>query len=68
MSFRARLVNRFNVGWYRRIPDLNAAREEVESIQLLTRKKVAALFPEAAIHVERVGVFPKSFVAIAGWD
>jgi len=65
---RAQLVHRFDVGWYRRIPDLEEARAEVNSIQLLSRRKFAALFPGAAIHVERFAGIPKSFVACGGWD
>jgi len=64
---RAWLVNKFDVGWYRRIPDRSAALAEVESIQLLTRKQFAALFPGATIHEEKVGGLTKSFVAIGGW-
>lgn len=67
LSARAWLVNKFDVGWYRRIPNPTAARAEVESIQLLTRKQFAALFPEARIHEEKFGGLTKSFVAIGGW-
>jgi len=67
-ALRARMLNRFDLGWYKRIPDLAAARAEVDSIQLLTHSKLAALFPDASIHVERIAGFPKSFVAFGGWD
>jgi hypothetical protein len=67
-SVRAQLVHRFDVGWYKRIPDLEQARREVDSIQLLTRSRFAALFPGAKIHVERFAGLPKSFVAYGGWD
>lgn len=67
LGTRAWLVNKFDVGWYRRIPDRSAALAEVESIQLLTRKQFAALFPEARIHEEKFGGLTKSFVAIGGW-
>jgi hypothetical protein len=67
VSLRAQLVHRFNVGWYERIDDLAAARREVESIQLLTRKRFANLFPGSTIYVERFGGLPKSFVACSGW-
>ena len=67
LSTRAWLVSKFDVGWYRRIPDRSAALAEVESIQLLTRKQFAALFPEARIHEEKFGGLTKSFVAIGGW-
>jgi hypothetical protein len=67
-ALRAQMVNRFDVGWYKRIPDLAAARAEVESIQLLTGKKFSALFPGATIHREKLGGLTKSFVAYGGWD
>ena len=67
VSVRAQLVHRFDVGWYKRIPDPAAARAEVESIQLLTRRKFAALFPGATIHSEKFGGLTKSFVAYDGW-
>lgn len=65
---RAWMVHRFDVGWYKRIPDYAAAKAEVDSIQLLTGKKFAALFPGARLHVERLAGLPKSFVAYGGWD
>lgn len=68
MGTRAWLLSRFDVGWYRRIPDITAARDEVESIQLLTRKKFIGLFPDARIHEEKLSALTKSFVAIGGWD
>jgi hypothetical protein len=65
---RAQMVHRFDIGWYKRIPSLEKAREEVDSIQLLTKKKFAALFPGAAIHEERIFGLAKSFVAYDGWS
>jgi len=67
VATRAWLVSRFDVGWYKRIPDARAARAEVESIELLTKKRFAALFPGARIHEEKVAGLTKSFVAIGGW-
>lgn len=65
---RAQLVHRFDVGWYKRIPDLAAARAEVDSIRLLTKREFIALFPGASIHTERLAWLPKSFVAYDGWS
>ena len=65
---RAQMVHRFDVGWYRRIPDYAAAKAEVDSIQLLTGKKFLALFPGASLHVERLAGLAKSFVAYGGWS
>ncbi|MEO8192292.1 MAG: class I SAM-dependent methyltransferase [Gemmatimonadales bacterium] len=66
-AVRAQLVHRFDIGWYRKIPDLAAARAEVDSIQLLTRSRFERLFPGASIHEEHVGPLVKSFVAYGGW-
>ncbi len=65
---RAQMVHRFDVGWYKRIPDLAAARAEVDSVRLMTRREFAALFPGSSIHVERMGGLAKSFIAYGGWD
>lgn len=67
-SVRAQMVHRFDVGWYKRIPDLAAARAEIDSIQLLTGKRFAALFPGATIHSEKLAGLTKSFVAYSGWE
>jgi hypothetical protein len=68
VSMRAWMLNSFDVGWYRRIPDRSAARREVESIQLLTRPRFANLFPDATIYEEKVLGLTKSFVAFHGWS
>lgn len=65
---RAQLVHRFDVGWYKRIPDYEAAKAEVDSIQLLTRRQFTALFPGSRLHVEKLAGLPKSFVAYGGWS
>ncbi|HUR91712.1 MAG TPA: class I SAM-dependent methyltransferase [Gemmatimonadaceae bacterium] len=67
MRVRAWLVSRFNVGWYQRIPDVELARAEVESVRLLSRAGLRRLFPEALIYEERFGGMVKSFVAYHGW-
>ena len=43
---RAQMVHRFDVGWYKRIPDYSAAKAEVDSIQLLTRRKFSRTVPQ----------------------
>ncbi|MCR4339800.1 MAG: class I SAM-dependent methyltransferase [Gemmatimonadaceae bacterium] len=67
LDLRARLLSRFDLGWYKRIPDLDRARAEVESVRLLSRGDLRRLFPEARIYEERFGGMVKSFVAYHGW-
>ena len=67
-AVRAQLVHRFDIGWYKRIPSLAKAREEVDSIQLLTRRGFAGLFPGATIYEEKMFGLTKSFVAFRGWN
>ena len=67
-GIRAQMVHRFDVGWYKRIPSIEKAREEVDSIQLLTRRKFADLFPGATIYEEKILGLTKSFVAYRGGD
>src|SRR5687767_6848576 len=68
VSVRTWMVNHFDVGSYRRIADPAAARAEVESIQLSTRRRFSSVFPAARIHEEKIAGLTKSFVAIGGWD
>ena len=68
VEMRAQLVHRFDIGWYKRIPSIERARDEVKSIQLLTRKRFSELFPGASIHDEKLLGLSKSFVAFGGWS
>jgi hypothetical protein len=68
IGVRAWMINNFDMGWYLRIPDITSARDEVQSIQLLTRHRFIELFPDARIHEEKLAKLTKSFIAIGGWD
>jgi 2-polyprenyl-3-methyl-5-hydroxy-6-metoxy-1,4-benzoquinol methylase len=68
VELRAQMLHRFDVGWYKRVPSIERARKEVESIQLLTKANFAALFPGARIFEEKLLGLTKSFVAYGGWD
>jgi hypothetical protein len=61
------LLQHFDLGWYKKIPDYDAARQEVETIRLLSRREVTRLFPEATLHEERFVGLTVSFVVYAGW-
>lgn len=64
IDVRVWLVQHFALGWYPRLPDIEAARREVGSIELLGRRAFHSLFPEAEIHEERYLGLVKSFVAV----
>jgi hypothetical protein len=68
VALRTWMVSSFDVGWYKRIPDRTAARSEVQSISLLSKKQLQALFPMASIYEERLFGITKSFVAFGGWN
>lgn len=57
----------FDLGWYKKFADRDAARREVESISLLTGRQMHRLFPGALIYKERFLGLTKSFVAYGGW-
>ena len=64
---RAKLLQKFNLGWVARVPEYQNARLVVQSIRLLTRWDLEQMFPEAEIFEERFFGLTKSFVAYSGW-
>jgi 2-polyprenyl-3-methyl-5-hydroxy-6-metoxy-1,4-benzoquinol methylase len=64
---RAKLLQKFNLGWIARVPDYESAKLVVQSIRLLTRRDLEQMFPEAEILEERLLGLTKSFVAYSGW-
>ena len=63
VSLRTALVRRFDLGWYKRIPDRHLAREHVLSHQLLSAGQMRRLFPDATLYRERLMGMTKSLVA-----
>lgn len=68
LSLRARLLNRCDLGWSKREPDLASARAVVGSVTLLRRKEFARFFPDATIYDERYLGLTKSFIAFGGFE
>ena len=67
LSARIWLLQHFDLGWYKKLPDYTAARQEVETIRLLSRRDVVRLFPEGVLYNERFAGMTVSFVIYAGW-
>ena len=63
VNLRVGLVRRFNLGWYKRIPDAHRAREHVLSHQLLSASQMRRLFPNATLYRERVFGLTKSLIS-----
>lgn len=61
---RIALLQRFNLGFYRRAESHAQAREHVESIRLLDHRMMRRLFPDGEIATEWVFGLPKSIMAI----
>ncbi len=66
VALRVWAISHFNVGWYKRFVDEEAARREVESISLLSEAQVRSFFPDARIYREKFLGLTKSFIAYSG--
>ena len=64
---RAWLLRRFKLGWFDREPDPKRAQAIVESVRLLSKKEMLALFPSSCLFEEKFFGLTKSFVAYSGW-
>jgi hypothetical protein len=64
LGMRARLHQRFDLGWMNRQPDFAAAYAEVSSVRLLDMSDYRRLFPDARIRCERLGPLVKSLMAV----
>jgi SAM-dependent methyltransferase len=67
LSLRIFLMRRFDLGWFKKIPDKQQATEHVRSIRLLTRRELLALFPGAMLYKEKFLGLTKSLIVYDGW-
>ena len=67
-ALRVWLIRHFNLGWHKRITDLEQARDLVDHTRLLTKKEFQSLFPDAKLYEEKIFGLTKSFILYNGWD
>lgn len=67
IAVRVYLVRRFNMGWYKKIPNPVEALEFVQSHRLLTERELRELFPGARVYKEKLFGLTKSFIVYDGW-
>jgi len=67
LSIRAFLHSRYNLGWMKRVPDPEQARKSVESVRLLRKRELLALFPGAKLYQEKLFGLTKSLTVYDGW-
>ena len=60
------LFTHFSMGWYPKM-SLLEARELATQTQLLSKKKLINLFPEANLYEEKILGLTKSLIAYSGW-
>ncbi|TXD70279.1 class I SAM-dependent methyltransferase [Aequorivita lipolytica] len=63
-SIRIKLVQNFKLGWYEKKTDYEDAKTAVEGCDLLSRKELKKLFPEAKIYDEKIALMTKSLILV----
>jgi len=63
-NVRANMLMRRRRGFRGPYQTLDAAMRDVQSVQLLNAKQMAALFPDAQIEREKIGILTKSLIAV----
>lgn len=61
VGLRTFLIVNFSLGHFKKTKNFADALERAESIRLMTRKELQALFPETKIRREKIGIITKSF-------
>ena len=67
MAIKVWLVRHFALGWFDKQSKPEYAREIINSIHLLSKKDLLALFPGCKLYEEKVLGMTKSFIAYSGW-
>lgn len=69
LPFRLRvfLLQHFNLGWVKKVPERLQAEAVVREVRLLTKREMQLLFPGGKISEEKFCGMTKSFTAYGGW-
>lgn len=67
LALKVFLIRRFSLGWYPRISDREEAVKAAESVRLLRRGEVRALFPDGTIREEKLFGMTSSFIVYGRW-
>jgi len=62
-SVQVYLVRHFNLGWFRKTPDLAKAEKTVRAVHLISKEHVRMLFPDASMGEEKFAGLTKSLLA-----
>lgn len=62
-QMRAALLRRFRIGYFERAATVDKAMADIQSVYLLDKAQLRALFPDAQLSFERVAGLPKSLIA-----
>ena len=54
LDIQIAMVRRFNLGWYKRIPEIEKARVHILSHRLLNQAELSELFPDGSIYREKI--------------
>jgi ubiquinone/menaquinone biosynthesis C-methylase UbiE len=65
--FKIWLIMHFNLGWIKKAPNKQKARELVTEIRLLSKREFSNLFPKAKLYEEKFFGLTKSLTVYDGW-
>jgi len=68
LAVKTFMLRHFNLGWHRKINDVQKAVEIAHSIRLLPKSELKQIFPGANIYEERFWGLVKSFILYKGWN
>jgi hypothetical protein len=66
--FKVLLIQNFNLGWRPRTQGYQAAKDLALSVQLLSKRQLIRLFPDAKVHSEKFWGLNKSYMMCGGWE